>query len=257
MEVGQVANRLANLRRIFNPPDRLPRLPLPLTRNRPRAKLAGITMPERTSPTIYQLNVSLQGSSPLIWRRIEVPSQMTLPQLHLALQIVMGWENYHLHEFSIAGKAFGEPDPEDGHFGRDVLDERRTRVGKLLAAGSAFEYIYDFGDNWRHDILVESILPVTPRKRYPACLAGARSAPPEDVGGIGGYRSYLEALSDRHHKDHRAMLQWRGRFDPEYFPITSVNKSLREAFSVRSRQARKASVIAFPPKSSAPATFRR
>jgi hypothetical protein len=174
------------------------------------------------------------------------------------LQIVMGWENYHLHEFRIAGMAYGEPDPEDHHFGRDVLDERRRRVGKLLAAGSSLEYleyIYDFGDNWRHDIVVESILPVTPRKRYPACMAGARSAPPEDVGGIGGYRRYLEALFDRHHKDHQAMLQWRGRFDPEYFPATSVNKSLREAFPVRSRQVRKPSVIAFPQKSSAPATF--
>jgi hypothetical protein len=158
----------------------------------------------------------------------------------------MRWENRHLHEFRIAGKVYAEPDPEDHHFGRAVLDERQARVSKLLlaAGGSSFEYIYDFGDNWRHDIAVESIMPATPRKRYPVCLAGERSAPPEDVGGSGGYHRYLEALFDPTHENHRTMLAWRGRFDPEYFPLTSVNKSLREAFPAPSRK---------PP--AAPATF--
>jgi hypothetical protein len=198
----------------------------------------------KTTPTIYLLHVSLREISPRIWRRFEVPSETTLPQLHIALQIVMGWENYHLHEFRIAGRNYAEPDPEDHHFGRNVLDERRVRVGKLLAAGSSFEYHYDFGDNWRHDILIESVLPVTPRKLYPVCLAGARSAPPEDVGGIGGYQRYLEALFDHRHPDHEDMLRWRGRFDPESFAVTRVNKSLREAFPVRTRQARTSSVPA-------------
>jgi hypothetical protein len=186
--------------------------------------------PKRTQ-VIYQLNVALQESSALIWRRIQVPGDMTLPRLHRTLQIVMGWEDYHLHEFRINGKAYGEPDPEDHHFGREVADERRVRLATVLsAAGSSFEYIYDFGDNWRHDILIEAILPVRPRKRYPVCMEGARSAPPEDVGGIGGYERYLEALFDPKHEDHRTMLEWRGRFDPEYFPITSVNRKLGEEF---------------------------
>jgi hypothetical protein len=181
---------------------------------------------------------------------------MTLPQLHRTLQIVMGWENYQLHEFRIAGKVYGEPDPEDNHFGRAVLDERRGRVGKLVAAvGSSFEYIYDFGDDWHHDILLESISVATPRKRYPTCVAGARSAPPEDVGGIGGYQRYLEALFDPRHEDHRRLLAWRGRFDPEYFPITSANKNLREAFPVRSQPRGKSSAVSSPQRSSAPATF--
>jgi hypothetical protein len=180
---------------------------------------------------------------------------MTLPRLHRTLQIVMGWENCHLHEFRIGGKAYAEPDPEDRHFGRAVLDERRARLSTLLAAGgSSFEYTYDFGDNWRHHIVVESILPVTPRKRYPVCMAGERSAPPEDVGGIGGYHRYLEALFDPKHENHRTMLAWRGRFDPEYFPIASVNKRLREAFPVPARRVHQPSVLAFPQKSATPAT---
>ena len=182
--------------------------------------------------TIYQLNVALELSRPLIWRRLQVPSAMALPKLHRILQMVMGWEDCHVHEFRIDGKAYAEPDPEDHPLGREVADERRVRLGTVLSAvGSSFEYIYDFGDNWRHTILLEALLPVTPRsKRYPVCLGGARSAPPEDVGGIGGYERYLEALSDPKHGDHRSMLAWRGRFDPEYFPITSVNRRLREAF---------------------------
>jgi hypothetical protein len=160
---------------------------------------------------------------------------MTLPQLHRTLQIVMGWEDYHLHEFRIAGKVYAQPDPEDNHLGREVLDERRARVSRLAAnVGSSFEYVYDFGDDWYHDILLESISLAMPRKRYPICVAGARSAPPEDAGGIGGYQHYLEALFDHRHQDHKTMLAWRGRFDPEYFPIAGVNKLLREAFPVRS-----------------------
>lgn len=188
-------------------------------------------MTNKRNQAIYQLNVALQESRPLIWRCVQVPSAMTLPKLHRTLQIVLGWEDYHLHEFRIDGKAYAEPDPEDHHFGREVTDERRVALTTVLSAvGSSFEYIYDFGDNWRHDILLEAILPVTPRKRYPVCLGGARSAPPENVGGIDGYEWYLAALADPQHEEQRRLLEWRGRFDPEYFPITSVNRQLRKAF---------------------------
>jgi hypothetical protein len=202
----------------------------------------------RTS-TIYQLNVTLRESRPLIWRRLQVPSGITLPKLHRALQIAMGWEDYHLHQFQFAGKTYAEPDPEDHHFGREIADERRVRLHSVLSAvGSSFEYLYDFGDDWRHGILLEAILPVVPRKRYPVCLAGARSAPPEDVGGIHGYELYLEALFDPRHPQHRDLLAWRGRFDPEFFPITSVNRRLREEFPAPRRPA---SGRSLPPASSA------
>lgn len=213
-------------------------------------------MREIPKPTIHQLKVSLTGSNPLIWRRIEVPSRMTLPQLHLALQIAMGWENCHLHEFRIEDKIFGEPDPGDDHFGRVSLDERRVQLSKLPASvGSSFEYVYDFGDNWHHEILIESIALAVPRKRYPVCLAGKESAPPEDVGGIFGYQRYLEALFDPKHENHQEMLAWRGRFDPAYFPITTVNKALREAFPVRARSGRKSAAVALPEKSDSSARF--
>ena len=213
-------------------------------------------MREIPKPTIHQLKVSLTGSNPLIWRRVEMLSQMTLPQLHLALQIAMGWENCHLHEFRIADKIFGEPDPGDDHFGRVSLDERRVQFSKLPASvGSSFEYVYDFGDNWHHDILIESIALAVPRKRYPVCLAGKESAPPEDVGGIFGYARYLEALFNPRHENHQDMLAWRGWFDPERFSVTRVNKALREAFPVRARSADKLPVVSLPENSDSSARF--
>ncbi len=178
----------------------------------------------------------------MIWRRIQVSAAISLPALHRALQITLGWEDYHLHEFRFGKKAYTLPDPEDLDFGRETHDERRVELATLLSdVDSTFEYIHDFGDGWRHEALLEAILPVVPRKRYPVCLGGARSAPPEDVGGIRGYERYLEALSNPKHEAHAAMLAWRGRFDPEYFPITSVNRQLREAFPASSPPCKSAS----------------
>lgn len=189
-------------------------------------------MAVKKKTSIYQLHIALEEIRPLIWRRLQVPSDLALPKFHRALQIAMGWQDCHVHEFRFEGRAYGTPDPEDHNFGRDVADERRVRLNSVLsAAGSFFEYIYDFGDNWRHSILLEAILPVTPRKRYPVCVGGVRSAPPEDVGGIAGYEKYLQALSDPQHPQNRDVLQWRGRFDPEFFAVTRVNRELRERFS--------------------------
>jgi hypothetical protein len=210
---------------------------------------------KRTKPAIFQLKVTLRESSPLIWRRIEISPHMTLPQLHRTLQIVVGWENCHLHEFRSAGKVYAEPDPEDRHFGREVLDERRRKIGLLVGAGASFEYLYEFGDGWRHEITLETMLAPTPRKRYPVCVDGARSAPPEDVGGMGGYERYLEALSDPRHKEHQFLLAWRGRFDPEYFSIAKVNRRLREEFQLPGRRIQRRDVALFPEAGPASATF--
>jgi hypothetical protein len=120
-------------------------------------------------PVIYQLNVVLQESQPLIWRRIQVPSRITLPKLHRALQIA---------SFDSGRKSTRSPIRKAIISAREVADELRVQLGEVLSRiGSSIEYTYDYGDNWRHSVLLETILPVTPRKRYPVCLAGARSVP--------------------------------------------------------------------------------
>jgi hypothetical protein len=183
---------------------------------------------------LYQIKITLQDIRPLVWRRIQVWEDITLAQLHTILQIVMDWEDYHLHQFSIGRRIYSVPDPEDDLYERKVIDEGRERLTDVLPhVGIQFMYLYDFGDNWRHDMLLEAILLPDSDLQYPRCIAGERRTPPEDVGGTSGYERYLEALADSHHDEHEDMLRWRGPFDPENFPIDDVNKRLQKRFRPR------------------------
>src|SRR5437762_5737393 len=111
-----------------------------------------------------------------------------------------------------------------------------------------FEYLYDFGDSWQHDLLLEAIVLPDPEAGYPRCLAGERSAPPEDAGGPSGYADYLEAMADPGHEEHENMLQWGGPFDPEAFSLTAVNQQLQEKLrSFRKTTTRRVS----PPENTA------
>ena len=114
--------------------------------------------------SVYQLKVTLDDSKPPIWRRILVSENITLDSLHEILQIVMGWENYHLHMFTINGQIYGDPeDDEYGYLG--TKNEARYRLDQLsLREKSKFSYEYDFGDSWDHTILVEKILRLQERK---------------------------------------------------------------------------------------------
>jgi len=180
---------------------------------------------------LYQLKVTLLEIHPPIWRRIQIWEDATLAKLHRALQIVMGWEDYHLHEFCIGRRIYSVPDPDDDLYERKVIDERRVRLKEAVPrVGTHFEYVYDFGDSWRHDLQVEAIVLPDPEGAYPCCRAGERRTPPEDVGGSSGYTEYLEAIADPEHEEHENMLRWRGPFDPEAFSLTAVNQQLRKKF---------------------------
>lgn len=179
---------------------------------------------------IYQFKVTLIGIITPIWRRIFVPGDCTLAQLHRVLQVVMGWENYHLYLFRIGGKTYGPPDP-DGDGELKLIDAKRTRLHSVLpSVGTTFTYTYDFGDNWQHDVLLEAIVMPVPDVTYPLCIAGERTCPPEDVGGIGGYRKYLHAMADPSHQEHQDMMMWRGPFDSEAFSVEKVNQELQRKF---------------------------
>ena len=185
-------------------------------------------MAGKKNRVLYQLKVTLRDIQPPIWRRIQVWDDTTLSQLHRILQIAVGWENYHLHEFHIGRRVCGMPDP-DGLDERPVIDDRRQRVRQVLPqVGTPFEYVYDFGDNWRHELLLESVVLPEPGQQYPRCLAGERSGPPEDVGGSFGYANYLDAIADPNHEEHENMLEWRGPFDPEIFSLAAVNRRLQK-----------------------------
>ena len=109
--------------------------------------------------TVYQIKITLQDIQPPVWRRIQVWEDITLAQLHTVLQIVMDWEDYHLHQFSIGKRIYSVPDPEDDLYERTVIDESRERLSDVVPrVGTTFTYLYDFGDNWRHDLLLEAIM---------------------------------------------------------------------------------------------------
>lgn len=186
-------------------------------------------MPNKSNRIVSQLKVTLRDIDPPIWRRIQVWDDTTLGRLHRILQIAVGWEDCHLHEFYIGSRIYGVPDPDDVLNEHPIIDERRQRLHAVIPQiGSSFEYVYDLGDNWRHELLPEGLVTPEPEQRYPRCVAGERSGPPEDVGGPFGYANYLEALADPNHEEHENMLDWRGSFDSELFSLVSVNWQLQK-----------------------------
>jgi hypothetical protein len=184
---------------------------------------------------IFQLKVSLRDIEPPIWRSVQVAEDTKLPRLHRIVQLLFNWEDYHIHDFVVGRRVYSVPDPDDAFNERKVIDEKPVLLNRIVdRVGDSFEYVYDFGDDWHHDILLEAILLPTPDVFYPRCVAGARNGPPEDVGGPGGYADYLEALADPDHEEHENMLAWRGAFDPEAFSIETTNASLKRTFHRRS-----------------------
>src|SRR4029077_4994020 len=130
-----------------------------------------------------------------IWRRLLVPSDLTLAKLHDVIQVAMGWHDAHLHEFRVGDETYGAPDIES-----DAMDERKVRLHQVLGrAGAKALYTYDFGDSWEHRIVVEKSLPADPKLNYPVCTGGQRAGPPEDCGGIPGFYELMEAIEDPRH----------------------------------------------------------
>jgi len=176
----------------------------------------------------YQIKVTLHYTRPPIWRRILVPSSTTLLKLHDILQIVMGWENAHLHMFEVRGLDYENPEEDEtGVMG--MVDEANYKLNKIIHhKGQRFRYIYDFGDSWDHTLVVEKISSARESLRYPICLKGKRACPPEDVGGVWGFESFLKALLDPEHDEHEDYLNWIGEeFDSEAFDLNAVNDRLR------------------------------
>ena len=180
--------------------------------------------------SIYQLKITLKNIRPPIWRKLLVASTTKLDDIHLILQIVMGWSDSHLHEFIQGQNRYGMPNEA---FPSDTKDEARYRLDQLLKTEKdKLIYIYDFGDSWEHEVVLEKILPYETDAVLPLCLKGSRACPPEDIGGIWGYAMFLEAISDPAHPEHASMLEWvaedmDGPFDPGYFDLAEVNKQLR------------------------------
>jgi len=174
---------------------------------------------------MYLLGIEMIDIEPRIWRRFVVPAGITLDRLHDVIQIVMGWTDSHLHEFIIGKKRYTEyPEYED-----DGLECGKYRLGDLIKQkGRSFRYLYDFGDGWEHEIVIEEKNHRNPDGSMEiVCLEGERACPPEDVGGVPGYYDFCEALKDPSHEDHESCTEWSGgNYDSERFDNDIVNWEL-------------------------------
>lgn len=158
-----------------------------------RAAKALPPLPEGAASTVHRVKVSLHGANPPVWRRLEVPSDMRLDLVHETLQTAFGWFDCHYHQFETDCGEYGDP-AQNADTWRD--DESAVALAQVAAdAKAAFGYVYDFGDNWRHDLVVEAVSPAEPGVRYPRCTAARGLAPAEDSGGIAAHNASAAAAS--------------------------------------------------------------
>ena len=206
---------------------------------------------------IARLKVTLQGIRPPIWRRLEVPLDFTFAQLSDVILAAFGWTNSHLHQFEVGKRtqpgrrSIGRLDPDEDDFlpptGAELArlfprlteeqarlffpppleDESKVTLTAALTSGQRLLYLYDFGDDWRHTVLVEAILPAEKHTVYPRVTAGRRSAPPEDSGGVWSYEHLLAVLADPTHEEYAELRQCYPYFQPGQFDLAEANERVR------------------------------
>lgn len=208
--------------------------------------MAAVKIPDE-GLQVYQLKINLDALDLPVWRRVLVSNIDTLRDLHLVIQGVFGWGNYHLHHFITPEGEFAAPELEEYLAEEpDVKDASKVFLHQLFSKkGHGIQYIYDFGDEWVHDIVFEKKEVPVPGEKYPSVIAGANAAPPEDSGGPGGYSAILEAMGKKKKtEEEREALEWLGRgFSPKYFSLEKCSKRLakyaRPQILVHAKRAKK------------------
>jgi Plasmid pRiA4b ORF-3-like protein len=170
-----------------------------------------------SSDAIAILRIEIEYIEPLIWRRIAVPTSINLKALHKIIQAAMGWLDYHLWEFTADERRYGILIPDDPDWNGRISNAASTKLSALLTAGVVeFGYMYDFGDDWEHRIIVEATKPAVAGESYPRFLGGERRCPPEDCGGPAGYFEFIESIASKRSKKAKEAIEWYGGpYDPE------------------------------------------
>ncbi len=183
-------------------------------------------MSEHPDPPVYALKIELRDTDPPVWRHLAISAAMNLAEVHRVFQVAMGWTDVHQHEFAIADVLYGDTDAEDAEEAHEMFQESAVTLADIAIAGDKWRYMYDFGDAWDHDVVVEGVLAPEAGTVYPRCTGGERACPPEDVLGPFGYQEFLVALANPGHPDHPASLRFAPGFDPEAFDLAAVNEAL-------------------------------
>ena len=192
------------------------------------------TAPERVRG--FRVRVDLLDAKPPIWRRLVLPGDLMLDELHVVLQVAMGWLDSHLHKFGVGAdqrtRAYfvTEFDVSEGDDG--VLEDG-VRLDQVVSdKGDRLFYDYDFGDGWEHVLVVEEVLDDPPST--PVCLAGKMACPPEDCGGLAGYeelaawvRGGYDPRATPMGLDAREMRDWLpAGWHPDRFSLAETNEAL-------------------------------
>ncbi|MFP4407913.1 MAG: UPF0149 family protein [Spirochaetaceae bacterium] len=216
----------------------------------PQEHLFGLFSSRRKPASeVLELEVRLLGTE--LRRVLTIPSHFTLGDLHLALQVAVGWSNYHLHEFIVDGKHYGDPqewEEEITSEKRKVYDEGNQQVGKIFDRAPSIAYLYDMGDGWEHQVTLLRRIPVEESeqpfidRRVPRLTAAKRNCPPEDIGGIGGFEEFLELVKGIHKEEPREedegdSLSFARNYDPKAFDLQYANTLFQGAFIVGDEEA--------------------
>ena len=179
----------------------------------------------------FVLRITLVGSSPRVWREIAVPSNIKLTSLAHVIVLAMGWEESHLSMFKKWRKEYHVYMDGADMYDYPIEDASDYALCDLLAAGEKMTYIYDFGDTWRHTVKVlECVEYGKEEKQHIRLLDGKNACPPNDVGGIGGYKEMLKVIKeDPDSEEAREYYTWLGsKWNEKFFPTIDTAIALNE-----------------------------
>lgn len=190
----------------------------------------------------YQVKISLNELE--VWRRVVFPADITFYGLHRVIQYSMGWFESHLYEFEVQSEklvivdskeeaeelAFYNSQPAyDGRVKEPKIfrTSRGVKIDRYLNESYPMRYIYDMGDYWEHEIVLEKVIEDY-EFVYPMCLDGDGACPPEDCGGVGGYLELLAVMSDCNHPDYEEIMEWLEDAQYEDFNLKNTNHWMKE-----------------------------
>lgn len=192
----------------------------------------------------YELKIRLDMDHQEIYRRVSVPSYYSFRQLSNVILTVFDWLDYHLHEFIIERKEGKnlvlQMDEDPDRVLVSEKEEIELALEQFVSIEDVFgedsikiSYVYDFGDYWEHEIILEK---VTEREeRLPLYREGKGERPPEDVGGSGGFEEYLEIIADQEHPEHEFMVEWASPLRERKRSEEEISRALRSSLYMHSR----------------------
>lgn len=173
-----------------------------------------------------QFKITLIETEPVVWRTIQVPENYSFYDLHVAITDAMGWEDCHLHEFTVYPKN-KEKRARIGIPSDDEVDDLgagwEIKLRDYFGRNKSCHYTYDFGDGWKHEILFQGAFDCEKTDKYPRCIDGENACPPEDVGGSYGFDNFKRAIADPKHEEHELFIEWTGGgFDHKNFEKNKI-----------------------------------